>query len=103
MAEFGKTSEPEIPFLPDAQESLEEMIGTSRSRVSFLMNRFLKPCFIDYNGRILVHSFLLNWALRDQQIRFTVVRTFFNYGHVCRRVRARAGSPLSICDSGNTW
>jgi hypothetical protein len=48
-----------------SQETLAEMIGTTRSRVSFFMNRFRKLGFIDYNGRIVVHKSLLNVVLHD--------------------------------------
>ena len=49
-----------------SQETLAEMIGTTRSRVSFFMNRFRKLGFIDYDGRIRVHRSLLNVILHDQ-------------------------------------
>ena len=49
-----------------SQETLAEMIGTTRSRVSFFMNRFRKLGFIDYDGRIRVHKSLLNVILHDQ-------------------------------------
>jgi hypothetical protein len=49
-----------------SQETLAEMIGTTRSRVSFFMNRFRKLGFIDYSGRIRVHKSLLNIVLHDQ-------------------------------------
>jgi len=66
MAEFGKPGEPE-QFIPKvSQETLAEMIGTTRSRVSFFMNRFRKLGFISYNGRIQVHRSLLNVILHDQ-------------------------------------
>jgi CRP/FNR family cyclic AMP-dependent transcriptional regulator len=66
MAEFGKPGEPE-PLIPKiTQETLADMIGTTRSRVSFFMNRFRKLGFIDYNGRITVHKSLLNVILHDQ-------------------------------------
>jgi len=66
MAEFGKEGEPE-PLIPKiSQETLAEMIGTTRSRVSYFMNRFRKLGFIDYNGRITVHKSLLNVVLHDQ-------------------------------------
>ena len=66
MAEFGKPGEPE-PLIPKiSQETLAEMIGTTRSRVSFFMNRFRKLGFIEYNGRIQVHKSLLNVVLHDQ-------------------------------------
>jgi CRP/FNR family cyclic AMP-dependent transcriptional regulator len=66
MAEFGQDGEPE-PLIPHiTQETLAEMIGTTRSRVSFFMNRFRKLGFIEYNGRIRVHKSLLNVILHDQ-------------------------------------
>jgi len=66
MAEFGKPGERET-FIPAVtQEMLAEMIGTTRSRVSFFMNRFRKLGFISYNGRIQVHKSLLNVVLLDQ-------------------------------------
>jgi CRP-like cAMP-binding protein len=66
MAEFGKPGEPE-QFIPKiSQETLAAMIGTTRSRVSFFMNRFRKLGFIEYNGRIKVHKSLLNVILHDQ-------------------------------------
>ena len=66
MAEFGQPGEPE-PLIPKiSQETLAEMIGTTRSRVSFFMNRFRKLGFIEYNGRIQVHKSLLNVILHDQ-------------------------------------
>lgn len=67
MAEFGKPGEPESVIPKITQESLAEMIGTTRSRVSFFMNRFRKLGFIEYNGRITVHKSLLNVILHDQQ------------------------------------
>jgi CRP/FNR family cyclic AMP-dependent transcriptional regulator len=66
MAEFGKPGEPETLLPPITQETLAEMIGTTRSRVSFFMNRFRKLGFINYNGRIQVHKSLLNVVLLDQ-------------------------------------
>jgi CRP-like cAMP-binding protein len=66
MAEFGKPGEPEKFIPPVTQETLAEMIGTTRSRVSFFMNRFRKLGFIEYNGRIQVHQSLLNVVLLDQ-------------------------------------
>jgi len=66
MAEFGKPGEPETLIPEITQETLAEMIGTTRSRVSFFMNRFRKLGFIDYNGRIRVHKSLLNIILHDQ-------------------------------------
>jgi CRP-like cAMP-binding protein len=66
MAEFGMPGEPETLIPAITQETLAEMIGTTRSRVSFFMNRFRKLGFIEYNGRIRVHKSLLNVVLHDQ-------------------------------------
>jgi CRP-like cAMP-binding protein len=65
MAEFGTPGEPETLIPQITQEMLAEMIGTTRSRVSFFMNRFRKLGFISYNGRIHVHKSLLNVVLHD--------------------------------------
>jgi CRP-like cAMP-binding protein len=80
MAEFGKpvyspsgvdlspgsANEPEMLIPKISQETLAEMVGTTRSRVSFFMNRFRKLGFIDYDGRIRVHKSLLNVILHEQ-------------------------------------
>ena len=66
MAEFGKPGEPKRLLPKISQETLAEMVGTTRSRVSFFMNRFRNLGFIDYNGGILVHKSLLNVVLHDQ-------------------------------------
>lgn len=66
MAEFDRAGEPQTLIPPITQETLAEMIGTTRSRVSFFMNRFRKLGFIDYNGRIRVHKSLLNVVLHDR-------------------------------------
>jgi CRP/FNR family cyclic AMP-dependent transcriptional regulator len=66
MAEFGKPGEPEALIPKITQETLAEMIGTTRSRVSYFMNRFRKLGFIEYNGRIRVHKSLLNVILHDE-------------------------------------
>ena len=65
MAEFDKPGEPETLIPKITQESLAEMIGTTRSRVSFFMNRFRSLGFIEYNGGIKVHKSLLNVVLHD--------------------------------------
>ena len=65
MAEFGQPGEPESLIPKITQETLAEMIGTTRSRVSFFMNRFRKHGFIQYNGRIRVNKSLLNVVLHD--------------------------------------
>jgi len=66
LANFGKEGRPEPIIAKVSQETLAEMIGTTRSRVSFFMNKFRKLGMIDYNGNIEVHSSLLNVVLRDQ-------------------------------------
>jgi CRP/FNR family transcriptional regulator, cyclic AMP receptor protein len=66
LANFGKESRPEPIIAKISQETLAEMIGTTRSRVSFFMNKFRELGLIDYNGRIEVHSSLLNVVLHDQ-------------------------------------
>ena len=66
LANFGKEGRPEPIIAKVSQETLAEMIGTTRSRVSFFMNKFRKLGLIDYNGSIEVHSSLLNVVLHDQ-------------------------------------
>jgi len=65
LAQFGKDGAPETVIPKISQEVLAEMIGTTRSRVSFFMNRFRKLGFIEYNGTLSVHSSLLNVILHD--------------------------------------
>jgi CRP/FNR family cyclic AMP-dependent transcriptional regulator len=65
LAHFGKEGTPETVVAKISQEMLAEMIGTTRSRVSFFMNRFRKLGFIHYNGGLQVHSSLLNVVLHD--------------------------------------
>ena len=65
LAQFGKESRPETVVPKISQEILAEMIGTTRSRVSFFMNRFRKLGFIEYNGKIRVHNSLLNIFLQE--------------------------------------
>jgi CRP/FNR family cyclic AMP-dependent transcriptional regulator len=65
LANFGKEGKPEPVIAKISQETLAEMIGTTRSRVSFFMNRFRKLGFIEYNGGLHVHSSLLNIVLHD--------------------------------------
>ena len=66
MAEFGQPGDPATLIPKISQETLAEMVGTTRSRVSFFMNRFRKLGFVDYDGRIRVHKSLLNVVLHDQ-------------------------------------
>jgi len=65
LAQFGKEGKPEAVIPRLSQEVLAEMVGTTRSRISFFMNRFRKLGFIDYDGQIQVHSSLLNVVLHD--------------------------------------
>jgi len=65
LANFGKEGKPETVVPKISQEVLAEMIGTTRSRVNFFMNRFRKLGFIDYNGGLEVHGSLLNVILHD--------------------------------------
>jgi CRP/FNR family transcriptional regulator, cyclic AMP receptor protein len=65
LANFGKAGRPE-PVVPKiSQETLAEMVGTTRSRISFFMNKFRKLGFIAYNGGLEVHSSLLHVVLHD--------------------------------------
>jgi len=66
LANFGKDEKPEPILAKISQETLADMIGTTRSRVSFFMNKFRKLGLIDYNGCIEVHSSLLNVVLHDE-------------------------------------
>ena len=66
LANFGKDGTPEPVIAKISQETLAQMIGTTRARVSFFMNKFRKLGFIEYNGGIEVHSSLLNVVLHDQ-------------------------------------
>jgi CRP/FNR family cyclic AMP-dependent transcriptional regulator len=65
LAKFGKEGRPEPVIAKISQETLAEMIGTTRSRVSFFMNKFRKLGFIEYNGELHIHSSLLNIVLHD--------------------------------------
>jgi CRP/FNR family transcriptional regulator, cyclic AMP receptor protein len=66
LANYGNAGKPEPIIAKVSQETLAEMIGTTRSRVSFFMNRFRKLGFISYNGHIEVHKSLLNLVLHEQ-------------------------------------
>jgi CRP-like cAMP-binding protein len=98
MAEFGKPGHP-VTLIPKiSQETLAEMVGTTRSRVSFFMNRFRELGFIEYNGGIHVHKSLLNVVLLDQlpdhngtgPLSSALLRSIRNRG-----ATALAGFPLS--------
>ena len=66
LANFGKETKPEPVVGKISQETLAEMIGTTRARVSFFMNKFRKLGYIDYNGHLKVHNSLLNVVLYDK-------------------------------------
>jgi CRP/FNR family cyclic AMP-dependent transcriptional regulator len=65
LAHFGKEEKPEVAIPKISQETLAEMVGTTRSRVNFFMNRFRKLGFVRYNGGLEVHPSLLNVVLHD--------------------------------------
>ena len=65
MANFGKEGRPEPVLAKVSQETLAEMVGTTRSRVSTFMNKFRQLGFINYNGVLEVHNSLLNVVLQD--------------------------------------
>ena len=65
LANFGKEGRPEPITTKISQQTLAELVGTTRSRVSFFMNKFRKAGFIEYNGELKVHSSLLNVLLAD--------------------------------------
>src|ERR1700674_889299 len=98
LAEFGKPGEPESLIPQITQEALAEMIGTTRSRVSFFMNRFRKLGFIEYNGRIRVHKSLLNVVLHDQlpqenAVSASLLGTLHNERKPARRRTATVSKP----------
>jgi CRP-like cAMP-binding protein len=74
LANFGKEGKPEPIVAKISQETLSEMIGTTRSRVSKFMNKFRRLGFISYNGHLEVHSSLLSVVLNDQPNRTTLPR-----------------------------
>jgi CRP-like cAMP-binding protein len=65
LAQFGKEGAPQTVIPKISQETLAEMVGTTRSRINFFMNRFRKLGFIEYNGKLTVHSSLLGVVLHD--------------------------------------
>ena len=91
MAEFGKPGEPETLIPKISQETLAEMIGTTRSRVSFFMNRFRKLGFLEYNGRIKVHKSLLNVVLHDHMADDNAVKP--SRSKPARYARRQRGNP----------
>ncbi len=65
LAQFGKDGKPEVAIPKISQETLAEMVGTTRGRINFFMNRFRKLGFVRYNGELEVHSSLLSVVLHD--------------------------------------
>jgi CRP/FNR family transcriptional regulator, cyclic AMP receptor protein len=65
LAHFGKEEKSEAVIAKISQETLSEMVGTTRSRVSFFLNKFRRLGFIEYNGELHVHRSLLNVVLHD--------------------------------------
>jgi CRP-like cAMP-binding protein len=92
LSEFDESDKPEHLIPPITQETLAEMVGTTRSRVSFFMNRFRKLGLIEYNGRIRVHKALLNVVLHD---RFTEPNPERPAGSATPRVRSKAAKHVS--------
>jgi hypothetical protein len=80
IAEFGNPGEPETLIPKITQETLAEMIGTTRFRVSFFMNRFRKLGSIEYNGRIQAYKPLLNAILHDQLPKQNAQRPKSHFG-----------------------
>ena len=66
LANFGKEGTPQPIVGKFSQETLAEMIGTTRSRVSFFMNKFRKLGYVEYNGKLEIHNSLLNVVLYDK-------------------------------------
>jgi CRP-like cAMP-binding protein len=86
LANFGKEGKPEPIVGKFSQETLAEMIGTTRSRVSYFMNKFRKLGFVEYNGRLEVHNSLLNVILYDKpEIKTTDARSWPDHGHPAAR------------------
>jgi CRP/FNR family cyclic AMP-dependent transcriptional regulator len=89
MAKFGQAGDPETLIPPVTQEALAEMIGTSRSRVSFYMRRFKKFGYIEDNGCIRVHQSLLNVVLHDEPPGHNASQPKLNYLTRCPATTAR--------------
>ena len=88
MANFGKSGKPEPIIAKISQETLAEMIGTTRSRVSHFMNKFRKLGFIDYNGHLEVHSSLLTVILSEQPRSVEPAKSSSEavFGAICRSI-----------------
>jgi CRP/FNR family cyclic AMP-dependent transcriptional regulator len=95
MAEFGKPGQPETLIPKISQETLAGMIGTTRSRISFFMNRFRRLGFLEYNGRIRVHKSLLNVILHDQLPDDNAVKPDLPHDPPTRSISAKIRRPKS--------
>jgi CRP/FNR family cyclic AMP-dependent transcriptional regulator len=95
MADYGKPGEPESLIPPVTQETLAEMIGTTRSRVSFFMNRFRRMGYIQYKGRIRVNKSLLNVVLHEHMASDNSLRPTLQ-SKAPSRVAKRAASKTTL-------
>ena len=93
MAEFDRPGETTKLIPRISQETLADMIGTTRSRVSFFMNRFRKLGFIEYNGHIHVNKSLLNVVLHDQLFEADAPSAHTLEGSSLTKRHSRAKSP----------
>ena len=111
LANFGKEGRPEPIIAKVSQETLAEMIGTTRSRVSFFMNKFRKLGFIDYNGKLEVHSSLLSVRFvrpaRECERRMRAIRAEYISIDPCRthsRVLALNGKTIEMASHrASSW
>jgi CRP-like cAMP-binding protein len=99
MADYGSASGPEALIPAVTQETLADMIGTTRSRVSFFMNRFRKLGYISYNGRIRVHKSLLKMVLRDRLPEQNASQPVLLDPPPSRARTAKRGKLLGVTDS----
>jgi CRP/FNR family transcriptional regulator, cyclic AMP receptor protein len=99
MADYGNASGPESLIPPVTQETLADMIGTTRSRVSFFMNRFRKLGYISYKNRIRIHRSLLMMVLEDQLPEQNASRPKLLDPRPSRARNARRGTLLGASDS----
>jgi CRP/FNR family cyclic AMP-dependent transcriptional regulator len=99
MADYGNPSGPETLIPPVTQETLAEMIGTTRSRVSFFMNRFRKLGYISYKNRIRVHKSLLMMVLEDQLPEQNASRPKLLDSRPDRAQTARRAKQMGVSDA----
>ena len=100
LANFGKEGRPEPIVAKISQETLAEMIGTTRSRVSHFMNKFRELGFIDYNGHLEVHNSLLGVLLADQPRTVSSPKRGINLGHDPSRLRVEPLQPRYYVGDG---